>query len=303
VEIVELRVEENSRLAGAALHRLDSIVKCKVLVCAVLRAGQVSMPGGSFVLQPGDRVFITAPTAALATLVKSLGIATRKVSRVLLAGGGRISFYLAEALSKNGIGVTVLERDYERCRELAAALPKVEVVQGDASSQTMLERVDLAGCDAFVSLTGLDETNMLISMYAASLGVPQVITKVSRMENSTIIDTLPIGSVICPRELCCSSIVRYVRAMQNQTGAALSVHSIAAGKAEAMEFRADETTQHCGEPLKKLQLRPDVLVACISHAGQTEIPSGDSCFVPGDTLVIVTSADTVIGQLNQIFAG
>ena len=302
VEIVELRVEEGSRLAGAALHSLNSIVKCKVLLCAVLRSGSVVMPGGNFVLQPGDRIFVTAPTSTLAALVKNLGLASRRVSRVMLAGGGRISYYLADALARSDVRVQLVEKDYGRCMELAAALPKVNVIHGDASSQTVLEREDLAGCDALVSLTGLDETNLMVSLFATSLGVPQVITKISRMENSTILDSLPVGSLVCPKELCCNTIVRYVRAMQNQKGAALSVHMIAAGQAEAMEFRADETTQHCGEPLKKIQLRPNVLIACITHGAETVIPDGDSHFEAGDIIIVVTNANTVIGQLNQIFA-
>lgn len=301
-EMVELRIDAQSRLAGVALHGLNSIVKCKVLVCAVLRGGQVIMPGGGFVLLPGDRVYVTAPTGELVALLKNLGIITRKVTRVMLAGGGRISYYLAQQLSHSGIRVQIIEKDLARCTELAGLLPQVSVIEGDASSQSLLEREGVGSCDALVSLTGLDETNLMISMYGAHLGVPQVITKLSRLENSPLLDSLPIGSVVFPRELVCNTIVRYVRAIKNQTGAAISVHTIAAGQAEATEYHVDETTQHCREPLKKISLRPNVLMACISHRGMIEIPDGDSSFDVGDTVVIVTSADTVIGQLNEIFA-
>jgi len=302
VEIVELRVDEKSRLDGAALHSLSAVVKCQVLVCAVLRDGAVTMPGGSFVLKAGDRVFVTAPTSALVTLLKNMGIITRKVNRVMLAGGGRISYYLAQQLSKDGIQVKLMEKDYDRCLELAGLLPGVSVIHGDASSKTAMEREGLASYDALVSLTGLDELNVMISMYAGSVGVPQVITKLSREENSAILENLPIGSVVCPKELCCNTIVRYVRAMQNQTGAAVSVHTIARGQAEATEFLVDDATLHRGETLRSISLKPDVLVACIIHGGKTEIPDGGSSFASGDTLVIVTNADTVIGQLNDIFA-
>ena len=301
VEIVELRIDSKSRLSNVPLSDLGSIAKCQVLVCAVLRNGTAAAPDGNFVLQDGDRIFVTAPTDNLAILLKNLGIVTHKVRRVIVAGGGRVSYYLAQSLQKNGITVQLIEKDPDRCLKLAGLLPSTCIVQGDASSQALLESEGLATCDALVSLTGLDELNMVISLYGNSCGVPQIITKLGRVENSHILDRLPLGSKICPKELCCNTIVRYVRAMQNQTGAAVTIHSIADGQAEAIEFLADETTLHCGESLKDLKLRQNVLVVCITHGIQTQIPNGDSCFYQGDTLIIVASGDAVIRHLNDIF--
>lgn len=302
VEIVELRVDAQSKLRNVTLSNMDSIVKCKVLVCTVLRDGRAIAPDGRFVLQEGDRIFVTAPSANLTTLLKSLGILTRKVKRVILCGGGRISYYLALNLLKSGIDVRLIEQDEDRCLQLAGLLPSsASIVHGDASNQDLLEGEGLADCDAVVTLTGLDELNMIISLVATSRGVPQVITKLSRVGNNRILDNLSIGSTICPKELCCNNIVRYVRAMQNQTGAAITVHTIADGQAEALEFRVDETTLHCGQPLKNLKLRSNVLVVCITHGGQTDIPNGDSTYALGDTVIVVTGRDEVLHQLNDIF--
>lgn len=301
VEIVELRVDGQSKLRNVTLNGMDAIVKCKVLVCAVLRNGTAVAPDGNFVLREGDRIFVTAPSDNLTTLLKNLGIIPRRVKRVILCGGGRVSFYLAKLLEKDGISVQLIEQDYDRCVKLASLLPSTCIVHGDASSQTLLESEGLADCDALVTMTGLDELNMIISLYGNSRGVAQIITKLGRVENSNILDSLPLGSVICPKELCCNTIVRYVRAMQDQTGAAVSVHSIADGQAEAVEFLVDKTTLHCGEPLKELKLRHNVLVVCITHGAKTEIPNGDSSFAQGDTLIIVTSGEDVIHQLNDIF--
>ena len=301
VEIVELRVDANSKLCDVPLNGLDSIVKCKVLVCAVLRGGEAAAPDGNFVLRTGDRIFVTAPTNTLATLLKNLGIITRKVRRVILCGGGRVSFYLAQLLQKSGINVQLIERDADRCTQLAALLPSTCVVHGDASDQALLSSEGLEGCDALVTTTGLDELNMVISLYGNSCGVPQIVTKLSRVENTRILDSLPLGSIVCPKDLCCNTIVRYVRAMQNQTGAALSVHSIADGQAEAVEFLVDETTLHRGEPLKKLRLRRNVLIVCIMHGNEIQIPNGESSFAAGDTLILVTNSSNVILQLNDIF--
>ena len=301
-EIVELRVDATSKLCNVQLSDIGSIVKCRVLVCVVLRSGNAIAPNGSFVLREGDRIFVTAPTHDLTVLLKNLGILTRRVRRVILCGGGRVSYYLASFLEKDGIAVQLIEQNPVRCRVLAGLLRNTCVVEGDGSDQALLESEGLAECDALVTLTGLDELNMVVSLYGTSRGVPQVITKMSRVENRALIDALSLGSIVCPKKLCCNTIIRYVRAMQNQTGAAVSVHTIAYGQIEAVEFLVDETTKNCGIPLKQIKLRANVLVVSITHGAETEIPGGDSVFRQGDTLVVVSSGRGVLRQLNDIFA-
>lgn len=300
--IVELRVEADSKLCNVPLHQMNNIVKCKVLVCAVLRDGSAITPGGNFVLEEGDRIFVTAPTNDLSILLKNLGIVTRKVRKVIICGGSRVSHYLAEKLCKSGISVSLIERNYERCAQMAALLPDVSVIHGDASDQALLESQGLSDCDALVTMTGLDELNMIISLYGSGKGVPQVITKLSRGENRSISDELALGSVICPKELCCDDIVRYVRAMENQSGSAISVHTIADGQVEAIEFTVEHSTQNCGKPLKDIKLRSGVLLASITRGSITEIPGGFSTFDEGNTIVVVSSGKEKLRQLNDIFA-
>ena len=303
VEIVELRIEKASKLCNVPLKDLGSIVKCKVLVCTILRNGASIAPDGNCILQEGDRIFVTAPTNDLTALLKNLGIITHKVGRVMIAGGGRVSFYLAQQLTKSGISVEIIEQDADRCRVLAGLLPKVSIIHGDASNQGLLDSEGISRCDALITATGLDELNMIASLYGHVLGIPQIITKLSHMEGSRMLDGLPLGSIVCPKELCSNSIVRYVRAMDNQTGAAVTVHSIADGQAEAIEFRVDETTRNCEKPLKSIKLKKNVLIVSISRGTRIEIPNGDSMFHRGDTLVVVTNGETVISQLNDIFNG
>lgn len=301
VEIVELRIDAKSKLCNVALNDMYGIVKCKTLVCAVLREGRAIAPNGNFVLREGDRIFVTAFTNTLTILLKNLGIITHKAKRAILCGGGRVSYYLAKQLENSGIGIQIIEQDAERCRQLAAQLPSACVIQGDASNQRLLEQEGISGCDAVVTLTGLDELNMIISLYGASCKVPQIITKLGHIENTDILGNLSLDSVISPKELCCNTIVQYVRAMKNQTGAALTVHTIADGQAEAMEFLVDGKVKHCGVPLKELKLKKGVLVVCIAKGARMEIPNGDSCFNIGDIAYIVTSKEKGIYQLNDIF--
>ncbi len=301
VEIVELRIDAKNRLCNVALNDMNSIVKCKILICAVLRNGTAIAPDGNFVIQEGDRIFVTAAAKELTLLLKNLGVITHKVKRVILCGGSRVSFYLAKLLNRSGIGVQIIERNPEKCVQLAAMLPEADIIQGDASSQFILEREGISNCDALVTLTGLDELNMIISLYGAECGVPQVITKLGRFDNTNILGNLSLGSIISPKELCSNIIVRYVRAMKNQTGAAQTVYKIADGQAEAAEFLVDEGTRYLGKPLKELHLKKNVLVACITRGATQEIPNGDSYFEKNDTVIIVTNGKKGIYQLNDIF--
>ena len=177
VEIVEVRIDANSHLRNLALNEIYRIVGVQVLVCTILRSGKAIVPDGNFIIREGDRLFVTASTNNLASLLKNLGILSHKVKHVMLCGGGRVSYYLAERLQKSGMQVQIIEQ------------------------------------------------NMILSMYANSSGVPMVVTKVGHVDNTAIMDSLQLGSIVSPKELCSNSIVRYVRAMRNQTGAARAVHT------------------------------------------------------------------------------
>ena len=301
-EIVELRIDAASKLKDVSLIEMAGIVKCKVLVCAVLRNGQAITPGGNFVLREGDRIFVTAPSENLTLLLKNLDIITRRVRKVMLCGAGRVCHYLASSLIRDGISVTIIEKNPDRCREICASLPEASVIRGNTGNTELLESEDLAKFDALVSLTGEEELNMIVSLYAASAGVPQVITKLGYISSQRILDSLNLGSVVCPKDLVVSGILRYVRAMQNQAGAAISMHQIADGQVEAMEFNVDDHTKHCNIPLKDLKLKPNVLLATISHGSKVEIPNGNSTFGKGDTVVVVTGSRGSVRQLNDIFA-
>ncbi len=301
VEIVELRLDETSRLCDVKLMDLDSIVKCKVLVCFVSRDGVVEIPDGNFILRKGDRIYVTATFENLTIMLKSLGIITHKAGRVIICGGGRIGYYLAERLVKTGVVVQLIEQNEKRCMELAEKLPGVYVIHGDASSQYLLESEGINSCDALVTMTGIDEMNMVISLYAQKCGVQQVITKVGHKEISSIYDGLGLGSIICPKELVCSNILRYVRAMKNSTGAAVTIHGIAEGQAEALEFIVDAETANQGVPLRNIHTRHGALIVCITHGSRTEIPSGNSVFTKGDSVIVVVKGGMTLLTLNELF--
>lgn len=301
VEIVELRLDHKSRLKDVQIKNLQKVTRSQILICTVLRNGEAILPHGEFTLMEGDRVFVTGDSENLHNLLRFLGIITMPVNHVLIAGGSRISFYLAEELHKNHISVSIIEMDDKKCEFLAKSLPYATILHGDASDQEVLEEEEIGSYDGFVALTGLDEINMVMSMYANMAGVPQIVTKLGRGGNIAVLDRLSIGSSVCPKELCTMHIVRYVRAMQNQKGAATTIHKIADGKAEAVEFTVDEDTKYIGVPLKDIPMRKNILIASISHGLRAEIPHGSSSYGIGDTIIVLTTANAAVNTLNDIF--
>ena len=258
---------------------------------------------GSFTLQAGDNIYVTADSQDLAQLIKHLGIVKQKVRNAIIVGGSRIAYYLAMRCLHAGLGVKIIEQNHERCVELAELLPSAVIIEADGSRQDILAAEGISSTDAVITLTNMDEENLIISMYASHIGVPKVITKVNRTEYVEAFKSMGIDTFISPKALCSTDIVRYVRAMQNTTGGSvITLHRMVEGKAEALEFRASETTRHLGETLLDIQLKPEILIACITHKGRTIIPRGSDVFQAGDTVIVVTTSGQPINDLNDIFA-
>ncbi len=304
VEIVGIPVGEGSKLAGIPLYKLYEIAGVSVLVCAVEREDGVHIPSGSFTLQAGDTIFVTAGIQDLALLVRNLGLVEHKVKSILIIGGSRLAFHLAKRCLDGGMSVKIIEQKHQRCVELAEALPKAVIIEADGSRHDVLDAEGFRSYDAVVTLTGMDEENLILSMLAEHLGVGKVITKINRIEYVDVFRKVGIGSIVSPKGLCCTNIVRYVRAMSTASGieSVLALHSIVDGQVEALEFLASPTTRHQGEKLMDIPLKKGILVSCITHQGKTIIPNGNSSFSAGDTVVVVTAGGRTISNLDDIFA-
>lgn len=302
IELVELKIKEESPLAGCRLDRLQDVIKARVLICAVEREGNVTIPTGSFVLQVGDKITVTAASWDLAKLIKSLKINTQKVHNVMIIGGSHIAAYLTENLLAIGVGVKIIEERPQRCAELSEILPDALIINGNGSSQELLLAEGLEETDAIITLTGIDEENLIISMYADHVGVPKSITKINRLEYASIFKEKGLGSVVSPKLITANHIVRYVRAMENTTGSAvITLHRIVDNKAEALEFIVSDGAQGLRIPLHQLRLRPNLLIACINRNGKVILPSGNDYIQEGDTVVVVTTSNQSIYDFNDIF--
>ncbi|MGN1346758.1 MAG: Trk system potassium transporter TrkA [Eubacteriales bacterium] len=301
VELVELKITDNSILIGKSLDKLTTELHLKVLVCAVERDNNIFIPKGDFVLRAGDKINVTAPRSELAKMIKKLNISTQKIRNVMIIGGGRIAEYLAEELIKSGVDVKIIEIDPARSVELATRFPEALIINDDGSNHDVLLAEGIRETDAVLTMTGMDEQNLVISMYAEHSGVSKTVTKMNRSEYSELFSDKEIGSTVCTKDVIAADIIRYVRSINNSGGSIITLHRIVEGKAEAIEFIANSQTFGLNVPLRDLRLKKNLLIACINHNGNIIIPSGADQISQGDTVIVVTTADEPISELNDIF--
>ena len=290
VEIVKVRIPEGSVLDNCPLAQIHKRTGTDVLICTVERGGQVEIPNGAFVLKAGDVISIVASRQNTRDFVSRIGLKSRRVRDCIIIGGGKIAFYLAQQLIESGIRVKIIEKDRDRCEELCAALPKAVIINADAANQHILMEEGVRECESFVTLTGMDEENLFLSLFAQECSKAKVITKVDRLDFDEIIKRLDLGTLVHPKNITADNIIRYVRAMQNSIGSNVeSLYKIIENKVEALEFKIQPDSPVVGIPLSQLKVKPGVLIACITKDGKTAIPNGNSVIKEGDSVVVVTS--------------
>ena len=290
VEIVKVRVPEDSVLNGCPLAQIHKRTGTDVLVCTVERGDHVEIPHGAFVLQTGDVISIVASRQNTRDFVSRIGLKSRRVRDCMIIGGGTIAFYLAQQLLETGIRVKIIEQDRDRCEELAELLPKATIINADAANQDILMEEGIRECESFVTLTGMDEENLFLSMFAQNCSKAKVITKVDRLDFDEIIKRLDLGTLLHPKNITADNILRYVRALQNSIGSNVeSLYKIIENKVEALEFKIQQDSPVVGIPLSQLKVKPGVLIACISCDGKIIIPNGNSRIKEGDSVIVVTS--------------
>ncbi|SEA09162.1 trk system potassium uptake protein TrkA [Lachnospiraceae bacterium NK3A20] len=291
VELLQFVIPEGSLLDHLALQDMPGRVKSEVLVCAVQRGNDVVIPNGAYVLQAGDTISIVASPVHARNFFSRIGVDTHRVGNAMIVGGGTIAYYLAKQLINYGIDVKILEKDLHRCEELSDLLPEAIIINGDGTDQDLLREEGIETCDAFVTLTGIDEENIFVSMFAqqSNPGV-KIITKTNRISIDNIIDKFNLGSMIHPKNITAEYIVRYVRAMQNSIGSNVeTLYNIVENKAEALEFTVHEGAKVTGTPLSDLKLKDNVLIAGILRHNRFILPVGQTTIEVGDSVIIVTT--------------
>lgn len=302
LEMIEFRLKPDSVLDGMTLMEMRDKHKAKVLVCYVQRDDEIFIPDGNFALKSGDRIGLTASQNELEKFFRSLGTFKKRAKNVMIMGGSRTALYLAEMLTRIGSSVKIIEINADVCEQLSDALPEAVIIHGDGAQQELLLEEGIDSLDAFVALTGMDEENILISIFAASKNVPNVISKVNRDALDRMAQNLGLDCIVSPHKIIANVAMSFARALQNSLGSNIeTLYQLADGKAEALEFNVKSDSKVINIPLKALQLKQSVLIAGILRGQKTIIPAGDDMILEGDNVIII-AAEHRLQDLDGILA-
>ena len=290
-EMVEFKIAEGNVLDGLAIKDLHRTISSKVLITAVKRGSEVIIPTGDFVLQTNDIVCAVGARRFARTFLNEIGFKTRQVKNCLIVGGGKASYYLAKLLLQARIDVSIIERSKERCEELSIALPKATIINGDGGDESLLREEGIEYIESFVPLTGIDEENIILTLYANQVSNAKVVTKVNRINFDNVLSQLNLGSVVYPRHITAESIIAYVRAKSasGDGNDILTLYHLFDQKVEAIEFNISEKSSAVGVPFSVLKFKDNVLIAFINCNGTIIIPSGSDTIEVGDTVMVVTT--------------
>ena len=301
VLLVEITVDKDCSLIGETLRSMGRRIETKVLICAVQRDDEVIIPSGHFMFREGDKVHLTADATALGSFLSEINVVKSALRHIMIVGGGRISYYLAEMLSKKRrYKVKLIVNDKKEAENFAEILPKATVVYGNGTRHDLLLEEGIEAMDAFVSLTDIDEENLVVSMFANKKNVKKTIAQIKNDELYGILAEVGIDNNVSPKDIVADRIISYIRALANKRGSnVLTLYRLVNGQVEAIEFLAKKKARFYDKPLKELKIKDNCLVACIIRAGEVIIPRGDTTIQLDDNVIVVTT-HTNFDDLNDI---
>ena len=290
IEMLRFRVPAASMLNGLALRELPQRLPMDVLICAAERGEEVLIPDGNFVIRSGDLLSMIAIPGNAAAFFKKVGISTNQVKNTMIIGGGEITYYLSKLLLNMGIRVKIIEKRRERCEELSDLLPKATIICGDGSDRELLREEHLEQMDSLVAGTDMDEENIILSLYARDRVRAKVVTKLNHLDFNDVIHSLDLDSLICPKNIAAEYILQYVRAIGNSMGSNVEpLYKLMVGRVEALEFLVHKNSDLAGIRLRDMRLKRNLLIAGIGRKGRLIIPGGQDEFLPGDSVIVVTT--------------
>ncbi|MBR6071830.1 MAG: Trk system potassium transporter TrkA [Acholeplasmatales bacterium] len=300
-DITEFYISEDSVLVGMSLMQIGSKFGASVLVCAVERDKEVIIPNGKFIIKGNDKIYVISSQEESKAFVSKLGLSKKRLKNIMIIGASRSTHYLAEALVKNNYNVKIIEVNPEKAKDFAETVKGAQVILGDGADQNLLREEGLQNYDAIICLTGSDEENIIISLYANKQNVGKIVTKVNKESFAGLLESIQMVSVINPQDITANQIVSYVRASSNTGGNnIITLHKIV-NQVEASEFIASPSSKTLNIPLKDLQLKRDILIGGIIRNHQIIIPSGMTSIQERDSVIVVSNG-MIINDLDDILA-
>lgn len=282
VSMVQFGVRKMRKLAGLSMIEVRKIFP-NMLIVAISRNGKIIIPHGQTTIEDCDTLYLIGERSEIHNLHKKVyekGKYTN-LQKVMIVGGGKTGFYLADKLSEFGIAVKVIEKDKDRCYYLSTHLDDVMILHGDATDTSLLDEENIDEMDAFVTATGLDEENLLLALMAKQRGIEDVISKVSRQSYKDLIEKLGIDMALNPLDIVASIILRYIQGSKRIVSSLLIQ-----GQAEITEIIASDTMKFTNVPLNELDLPDGVIIAAIHRGNSIIIPDGTTSILADDKVTI-----------------
>lgn len=304
LEMIEVRLKPESDLCNKRISKIREKQKTEFIVAAVLRQGELVIPDGSFELKAGDVISIAASPGDMQKLLKGLGLLKKQARNIMIVGGSKTAFYLAQMLLNSGNNVRIVEKDIERCRKMSEQLPSdAIIIHGDGSNQDLLLEEGMRNLDAFLCLTNFDEQNILTSLFVSRQNVPTVISKVNKSELYPMAENLGLDYIFSTKAITSEIVLRYTRALNNSRASSIeTLYKIMDGKAEALEFKVKENSPIAEITIKDLNIKQGILIVGIIREGKKAlIPTGDDMIFSGDS-VILLSASQKLNDLSDIIS-
>ncbi|MDY6367584.1 MAG: Trk system potassium transporter TrkA [Clostridia bacterium] len=293
--LAEFNVSEGNPIIGKAIVEVVKEFGTQVIFAMVKRAEKTLIPLGDFIFADGDVISIIGKDTEITNFCKKLHIYKMPAKDAFIIGGGKIAFYLAENLTERGVDVSIVEQDEERSIELSNSLPRVSVLLGDGSDSQLFDEEKVERADALVSLTGVDEENAMISLYAKSLGVNKVVTKINRQSLINMIKKMGLDSVVSPLEITANRIIRFVRSRQVDTSGRVKKLFRLSDKIEASEFKVVEGFP-TDIPIKSINFKKNIIIGGVVREDEFILPTGETRIYEGDKIIVIAQAR----QINEL---
>ncbi len=295
IKFAGVHLDKSTQVDGVRLSNLsEKIGKQIPLIAAVIRDEELIIPRGNDTLEAGDLVYFISEKDKFLSNLAVFDKAVEPVGRVLIVGGGRIGSRLAKLLDERSVYTKIIEKNPERCNELAEQLAKAIVLHGDGSDQELLLEENVQDVDVVITVTNDEETNILASLLAKKMGAKKTITRITKFSYFPLMSMIGLEQFVSPRLSAINSILQHTR-----RGKVLSAKSIKGEQGEVLEAVALKTSDIVGKPLKKISFPPGALITGIFRDNSVIIPSGESVIEPNDRIIIF-SKKQVIPKIEKI---
>lgn len=303
--MIEITINPKSKLAGKTLAEANSYLsKFNVLIGMVIENEEVYIPNGDFFLEAGQKIYVMGNKNDVDIFYKAEIPESIRMKNILIIGASTISYHLTGLLLARNFNVTIIELNRQKAIDIQEKYREAIVINADGSDPEILEEARIDSFDAVVSLTGIDEENILIALMAQRYGVDKIISKVNRTNLLKLTGILDIDATFTPKSAASNYINRIIRSRYDARGLSYlnNLYKLEEDQVEVLEFEVGENSRIFNKRLRDLNVKSDTLVAMIEHReldGQIEVATGDSIIDRGDRVLLITKSKNIT-QVDDI---